>query len=81
MNMKRVNYSKYPWWLIIKFYWFRLTVVSLIWFIYDFSVYSFGTFNTIIIGEVIPNGTLYENWGGQLCSICFICQGHFLVPL
>ena len=40
MNMKRVNYSKYPWWLIIKFYWFRLTVVSLIWFIYDFSVYS-----------------------------------------
>ena len=78
MNMKRVNYSKYPWWLIIKFYWFRLTVVSLIWFIYDFSVYSFGTFNTIIIGEVIPNGTLYENWGWSVVFNLFYMPGAFL---
>lgn len=26
---------KTPYWLVIKFYWFRLLVVSLIWFIYD----------------------------------------------
>lgn len=27
--------TKTPYWLVIKFYWFRLLVVSLIWFIYD----------------------------------------------
>lgn len=26
---------KTPYWLVIKYYWFRLLVVSLIWFIYD----------------------------------------------
>ena len=36
--------TKFPWWLIIKFYWFRLMIVSLIWFIYDFLTYSFGIY-------------------------------------
>jgi hypothetical protein len=29
--------TKTPYWLVIKFYWFRLAVVGLIWFIYDVS--------------------------------------------
>ncbi|CCG24287.1 Git4 protein [Candida orthopsilosis Co 90-125] len=77
LNMKRVDYKDYPFWLIFKFYWFRLTIVSLIWFIYDFSVYSFGTFNTIIIGEIIPDGTLYQNWGWSVVFNLFYMPGSF----
>lgn len=29
--------TKTPYWLVIKYYWWRLTLVSLIWFIYDVS--------------------------------------------
>ena len=81
MNMKRVKYRDYPWWLIIKFYWFRLTIVSLIWFIYDFSVYSFGTFNTIIIEQIIPNGSLYQNWGWSVVFNLFYMPGTILGAL
>jgi hypothetical protein len=35
-----MKYAKIPYWLVIKFYGFRLFVVSLIWFIYDVSVVS-----------------------------------------
>lgn len=31
-------HTRTPWLLVIKFYWFRLAVVSLIWFCYDFTV-------------------------------------------
>ncbi|KAI3405413.1 GIT1 [Candida oxycetoniae] len=78
LHMKRVNYKDYPWWLIVKFYWFRLTIVSLIWFIYDFSVYSFGTFNTIIIGEVLPNGKLWQQWGWSVVFNLFYMPGTIL---
>ncbi|KAG5417826.1 hypothetical protein I9W82_005462 [Candida metapsilosis] len=78
LNMKRVTYKDYPLWLIFKFYWFRLFIVSLIWFIYDFSVYSFGTFNTIIIGEIIPEGTLYQNWGWSVVFNLFYMPGTFV---
>ncbi|KAI5956234.1 hypothetical protein KGF54_000709 [Candida jiufengensis] len=78
LHMKKVNYKDYPLWLIVKFYWFRLSVISLIWFIYDFSVYSFGTFNTIIIGEIIPNGSLYQQWGWSVVFNLFYMPGAFV---
>jgi hypothetical protein len=31
--------------ILNRFYWFRLTVASLIWFIYDFLTYSFGIYS------------------------------------
>ena len=41
-----------------RFYWFRLTIVSLIWFIYDFSAYSFSIYSSawldIILGSDAP---------------------------
>jgi len=27
-----MKHAKIPWWLVIKFYWFRLIIVSLVWF-------------------------------------------------
>ena len=33
----RHKMTNYPWRLIIKFYWFRSAVISVIWFVYNFS--------------------------------------------
>ncbi|KAF1912159.1 major facilitator superfamily domain-containing protein [Ampelomyces quisqualis] len=45
--------AKTPWLLVIKFYWFRLSIVSVIWFIYDFSAYSFGIYSTSILANLL----------------------------
>ncbi|KAI1006679.1 Glycerophosphodiester transporter [Podosphaera aphanis] len=48
-SMKNV---KIPYLLVIKYYWWRLFVVSLIWFLYDFSTYSFGIFASTILSNI-----------------------------
>ncbi|KAL1571253.1 hypothetical protein MEW_03964 [Candida albicans P60002] len=78
LHMKNVRYRDYPWWLIVKFYWFRLTIVSMIWFIYNFSVYSFGTFNAIILGQIIPDAPLWQQWGWSVVFNLFYIPGSFL---
>ena len=78
ITYENVKYRDYPWWLIVKFYWFRLTIVSLIWFIYDFSAYSFGNFNTIIIGEIIPEAPIWKQWGWSIVFNLFYIPGAFL---
>lgn len=45
--------AKTPWLLVIKYYWFRLSIVSIIWFIYDFSAYSFGIYATSILKNLL----------------------------
>ncbi|KAG5417825.1 GIT3 [Candida metapsilosis] len=81
LNMKHVRYRDYPWWLIIKFYWFRLTIVSLIWFVYDFSTFSFNSFNTIIISQLIPDARLWKQWGWSVVFNLFYIPGAFLGAL
>jgi MFS family permease len=56
-----------PWLLIFRYYWWRLTLVSLIWFIYDFCSYSFSNFSSDIISNFFvatnqPN-ILWKNLG------------------
>ncbi|GAO19234.1 uncharacterized protein UV8b_00080 [Ustilaginoidea virens] len=38
-----------PYLLVLRFYWFRLLCVSLIWFLYDFSTYAFGIYSSDIL--------------------------------
>ncbi|KAG6000771.1 hypothetical protein E4U21_005024 [Claviceps maximensis] len=38
-----------PYLLVLRFYWFRLFCVSLIWFLYDFSSYAFGIYSSDIL--------------------------------
>ncbi|KHN94423.1 MFS phospholipid transporter Git1 [Metarhizium album ARSEF 1941] len=38
-----------PYLLVLRFYWFRLLSVSLIWFLYNFSVYAFGIYSSSIL--------------------------------
>ncbi|KAK0628854.1 major facilitator superfamily domain-containing protein [Bombardia bombarda] len=47
-----MKYSKTPYMLVLRFYGFRLFVVSLIWFIYDFSAYSFGIYSSTILANI-----------------------------
>ncbi|KAG6993922.1 hypothetical protein G7Y79_00049g084820 [Physcia stellaris] len=57
-NRETLKNTKTPWLLVMKYYWFRLTVVSLIWFIYDFSAYSFSIYSSawlsLILGASAP---------------------------
>ncbi|KAI1341217.1 MFS general substrate transporter [Xylariaceae sp. FL0016] len=48
-SMKHV---KTPYALVLKYYWFRLFIVSLIWFVYDFSVYAFGLYSSSILASI-----------------------------
>lgn len=58
--------TKTPWLLVLRFYWLRLAVVSLIWFIYDFSAYSFSIYSTQWISLILGDDTsLWKSfaWG------------------
>ncbi|KAF9889406.1 hypothetical protein FE257_007307 [Aspergillus nanangensis] len=78
----RGRMRKFPIWLIIKFYWKRLTVVSLIWFLYDFSAYSFNIYSSkwisIIIGDTAP---LWKTFGWTTVTNLFYIPGAFLGAL
>ncbi|KKA27197.1 hypothetical protein TD95_002118 [Thielaviopsis punctulata] len=46
-----------PYILVLRYYGFRLAMVSLIWFIYDFSAYSFGIFSSTILSNIYSSST------------------------
>ncbi|EJD34786.1 MFS Git1p-related glycerophosphoinositol and glycerophosphocholine permease [Auricularia subglabra TFB-10046 SS5] len=43
---------KVPYWLIIKRYWPGLCAISFTWFLYDFIVYPFGIYSSVIVDRV-----------------------------
>lgn len=73
-NMKN---AKFPYWLILKYYFPRLIVVSAIWFIYDFSAYAFGIYSSAIINVVVPDGDLYKTFGWNVVLNLFYIPGSF----
>ncbi|KAF4763841.1 hypothetical protein HAV15_001689 [Penicillium sp. str.  len=76
-NQERMH--KFPILLIIKFYWKRLAVVSTIWFLYDFSAYSFGIYSSawlkIILGDTAP---LWKSFGWTTVVNSFYIPGSAL---
>jgi MFS family permease len=73
---KRDRMHRYPYWLIIKFYWFRLAVVALIWFIYDFSAYSFGIYSSIWLKLILPKtAPLWKSFGWNTVINLFYMPG------
>ena len=86
-----MRHIKIPYRLVLKRYWTRIIPVSIIWFIYDFSVYSFGIYSSTIIERVIPdtvhfiffyaNVRLYINHSdGTSSFFCFIFPALPLAP-
>ncbi|SGZ53160.1 CIC11C00000005565 [Sungouiella intermedia] len=76
LHMKSV--AKFPYWLVIKFYWFRLAVISIIWFIYDFSAYSFGLYSSYILSVILPGDDIYKAWGWNVVFNLFYIPGSFI---
>ncbi|PVH87669.1 MFS phospholipid transporter-like protein Git1 [Cadophora sp. DSE1049] len=58
-----MKYVKIPYLLVLRYYGFRLCIVSLVWFLYDFSTYSFGIFSSTILaniyGDTAPLTTIF----------------------
>jgi MFS family permease len=72
-NRQKMN--KYPIWLIVKFYWFRLAVISLIWFIYDFSAYSFGIYSSAWLALILPStAPLWKSFGWFVTNYLHIAR-------
>ena len=75
-NRESMRNTKTPWRLVLKFYWFRLFVVSLIWFIYDFSAYSFSIYSSawisVILGEDAP---IWQSFGWNTIVYVFYLPG------
>ncbi|KAI1174333.1 MFS general substrate transporter [Nemania sp. FL0916] len=44
--------ARTPYKLVFKYYGFRMVIVSVIWFIYDFSAYAFGIYSTPILNSI-----------------------------
>ena len=75
-NRESMKNTKFPWWLIIKFYWFRLMIVSLIWFIYDFSSYSFSLYSSEWIDIILGDDTsLWKSFGWATLVNVFYLPG------
>ncbi|KAJ5720848.1 Glycerophosphodiester transporter GIT2 [Penicillium malachiteum] len=75
-EFNRQRMHKFPITLIIRFYWKRLFVVSLIWFIYDFSSYSFSLYSSKWLDWFGPKKTLAIGVGVQ-GVVGFIMSGCY----
>lgn len=73
---KMSSKQKTPWLLILKFYWFRIMIVSAIWFIYDFSSFAFGLYSSDITGSLLGDDmTLWKTFGWAILINAFYLPG------
>ncbi|KAI2472842.1 MFS general substrate transporter [Annulohypoxylon bovei var. microspora] len=71
--------AKTPYLLIFRYYGFRLLIVSLIWFIYDFSAYSFSIYSTAILSNIYgDSGVLTTIFGWNTVINLFYIPGTML---
>ncbi|KAF6010410.1 hypothetical protein HII13_003184 [Brettanomyces bruxellensis] len=75
LNFKHINV---PWMLCLKYFGFRLALVSIIWFIYDFSAYAFGIYSTTILTTIVPGDDLYKAFGWNVVFNLFYIPGAFI---
>ncbi|KAJ3571096.1 hypothetical protein NP233_g3977 [Leucocoprinus birnbaumii] len=47
-----MKHARIPYWLVFKRYWVSLAAISFTWFLYDFIVYPFGLYSSIIVDRV-----------------------------
>lgn len=68
--------AKTPWLLCIKFYWFRLTIVSTIWLLYNFSSYAFNIFSSQILANLLGDSeSLWVSFGWNTLLTSFYMPG------
>ena len=81
-----MTFKNTPWLLVVRFYWWRLFLVSAIWFMYDFCSYSFGIYSTDIINGLLGGETkLWVTFGwGTLLNFFYMpgcILGAFLADM
>ncbi|WFD43797.1 hypothetical protein MPSI1_002461 [Malassezia psittaci] len=76
-----IKYNQIPYKLILKRYWFRLMIISLVWFIYDFISYPFGIYSSIITDALVDSSSLVQVFGWSTVINCFYLPGSFLGAL
>ncbi|KAI9888911.1 MAG: hypothetical protein M1814_006143 [Vezdaea aestivalis] len=78
-NRESMKHAKTPYLLCLKFYWWRLLCISVLWFIYDFSAYSFGIYGSsilaVILGDTAP---LWKTLGWNTLLNVFYMPGSIL---
>lgn len=73
---RRNNLKKnMPYWLALKYYGFRLFLVCIIWFIYDFLTYPFGIYSSTWIESINPNPSTSQNFGWSTLVNFFYLPG------
>ncbi|ORX62992.1 MFS general substrate transporter [Hesseltinella vesiculosa] len=70
-----------PYWLIFKRYWWRLTVTSVLWFLYDFISYPSSAFSSIVLETVAPDSTLMVNASWNILLYAFYLPGCVICAL
>ena len=77
-NRETMKHVRTPWSLVLKFYGPRLFVVSAIWFIYDFSSYSFTLYSSDWIATILGSDTaLWKAFGFSVVVNLFYIPGSF----
>lgn len=71
--------TKTPWLLCVKFYWFRLMIVSTLWLVYNFSAYAFGIFSSQVLANLLGNSeALWISFGWNTLLTFFYMPGAIL---
>ncbi|KAJ8502929.1 hypothetical protein ONZ45_g11307 [Pleurotus djamor] len=72
-SMKHV---KIPYGLVLRRYWVQLAAVSFVWFLYDFIVYPFGLYSSIVINNITGgNDSLTVVLGWNVVTNLFYMPG------
>ena len=73
-----------PYKLVFKFYWFRTTIISIIWFLFNFSSYAFGIYSSLIIKNLLgknkpgAKASLKESFSWNVLFTFFYIPGGYL---
>lgn len=64
-----------PYLLAIRFYWWKLLIVCIIWFIYDFLTYPFSIYSSAWIQQIEPNASVWQSFGWSTLVNFFYVPG------
>ncbi|PKI82365.1 hypothetical protein MVES1_003476 [Malassezia vespertilionis] len=77
-----LSVRKIPYILVIRYYWFRLLCISVVWFIYDFINMPFGLFSsmitTTILGKSADTAPQWQAFGWSTLIAAFGLPGALL---
>lgn len=76
-SKEKTEKNVYSYKLIFKIYKMRLLVISILWFLYDFTAYSFGIYSSYIINKITPDKDLYVTFAYNVFFNLFYFPGSF----